>query len=162
MVNRQFFDNKLGIDRTDQRLIGLLLKNYTHKNIALHENLPLSTIQRRIRLLFENGYITKKNELNYKKLGLRKAYLLISLKGNPSAQVAQKISSIRGITFISLVTGNIDILCICIFRDTDDLFTIIESIKMIQGIDKVTYSEEVNPISIQKISVLGIEPEREG
>jgi hypothetical protein len=35
--------------------------------MALHESSPLSTIQRRIRLLFENGYITKKNELNYKK-----------------------------------------------------------------------------------------------
>jgi transposase len=68
-------DYKLGIDTTDQRLIGLLLKGYANKNIALHENSSLSTIQRRIRWIYENGYVIKKNELNYKKL----AHLILEL-----------------------------------------------------------------------------------
>ena len=68
-------DYKLGIDRTDQRLIGLLLKGYANKNIALHENSSLITIQRRIRRIYENGYVIKKNELNYKKL----AHLILEL-----------------------------------------------------------------------------------
>lgn len=45
-IDDQHIDYKLGIDRTDQRLIGLLLKGYANKNIALHENSSLSTIQR--------------------------------------------------------------------------------------------------------------------
>jgi len=74
-------DYKL-IDELDQKLIGLLLEGYSNKNIALEAKSPLSTIQRRIRRIFEAQYLHKKNELNYKKLGLRKGYLLISLKGD--------------------------------------------------------------------------------
>jgi transposase len=68
-------DYKLGIDRTDQRLIGLLLKGYANKNIALNENSSLITIQRRIRRIYENGYVIEKNELNSKKL----AHLILEL-----------------------------------------------------------------------------------
>ncbi len=68
-------DYKL-IDKIDQKLIELLIKGYTNKKIALEAKSPLSTIQRRIRRIFEAQYLHKKNELNYKKLGLRKAIFL--------------------------------------------------------------------------------------
>src|SRR5215831_1520571 len=142
IINQQN-DYKL-IDKIDQRLIDLLLKGYTNKKIALEAGSPLSTIQRRIRKIFENEYIHRKNELNHRKLGLRKGYLLISLKGDYSDRVAQKISTIKGITCISLVTGNI--LCVCLFRDTNHLFKTIESIKTIERVEKVSWSEEVRNI----------------
>jgi len=144
IINQQS-DYKL-IDKIDQRLIDLLLKGYTNKKIALEAGSPLSTIQRRIRKIFENEYIHRKNELNHRKLGLRKGYLLISLKGDYSDRVAQKISAIKGITCISLVTGSIDILCVCLFRDTNHLFKTIESIKTIERVEKVSWSEEVRNI----------------
>ena len=56
------------IDEIDQKLIELLLKGYTNKKIALEANSPSSTIQRRIRKIFENKYIHKKTELNHKML----------------------------------------------------------------------------------------------
>jgi DNA-binding NarL/FixJ family response regulator len=87
-------DYKL-FDALDQKLIEQLLKGYTNKTIALEANSPLSTIQRRIRRIFEAQYLHKKNELNYKKLALRKGYLLISLKGNYANLVAQKVSIIK-------------------------------------------------------------------
>lgn len=149
-------DYKL-IDKIDQILIDLLLKGYTNKKIALEANSPLSTIQRRIRKIFENEYMYKKNELNHKKLGLRKGYLFISLKGNYSEQVAQKISNIKGITGVSLVTGSIDIQCGCLFRDTNDLFNIIESIKTIDRVDKVSWSEEVRIIPTKETTILSIQ-----
>ena len=95
--NNQETDYKL-IDEIDQKLLELLLKGYTNKKIALEAKSPLSTIQRRIRKIFGNEYVHRKTELNHKKLGLRKGYLLISLKGDDSNLVAQKISTIRGIT----------------------------------------------------------------
>ncbi|HYV52495.1 MAG TPA: hypothetical protein VE971_04295, partial [Candidatus Eisenbacteria bacterium] len=52
-------DYKL-IDEIDQRLIELLLKGYSNKKIALEANSPLSTIQRRIRKIFEDQYLHKK------------------------------------------------------------------------------------------------------
>jgi DNA-binding Lrp family transcriptional regulator len=146
-------DYKL-IDGRDQKLIGLLLKGYTNKNIASEAKSPLSTIQRRIRRIFEAQYIRKKNELNYKKLGLRKGYLLISLKGDHSNPVAEKISAIRGITCVSLVTGNIDIMSTCLFRETADLFNIIETIKSIERVNCVSWAEEVHDIPSKEITIL--------
>jgi DNA-binding Lrp family transcriptional regulator len=143
-------DFQLDLDKADQQLIRLLLEGYSNKKIALQAKSPLSTIQRRIRKLFENDYVIKRNEMNHKKLGLRKVYLLISLKGDFSTPIAQKISNIRGITFIALVTGGIDILCICIFKDTDNLFKIIENVRAIERVDKVTWSEEVSTIPIKE------------
>ena len=151
-INRES-DYKL-IDGLDQKLIELLLKGYSNKNIALEARSPLSTIQRRIKRIFEDQYIHKKNELNHKKLGLRKGYLLISLKGDYADLVAQKVSTIKGITYVSLVTGNIDIMSTCLFRETTDLFKIIESIKTIERVDKVLWAEEVHDIPSKEITVL--------
>ena len=148
------FDHKLRIDATDQRLIELLLKGYTNKMIALHSRSPLSTIQRRIRRIFERDYIVRKNEINHKKLGLRKVYLLVTLKGDFSQQIANKISVIQGVTFVSIVTGGIDILCICIFRSTSELFKIIERIRIIEGVDRVTSLEEISTVSKNEFSVM--------
>jgi DNA-binding Lrp family transcriptional regulator len=147
-------DSSLRIDDTDQQLIELLQKGYTIKKIALHLKSPLSTLQKRTRRIFEMGYVVRKNELNYRKLELRKVYLMITLKGGCSSLVAQKISQIKGITFVSLVTGEIDILCICVFKYIDDLFKITENIKQIEGVDNVILSEEVNSVPIQETPIL--------
>ncbi len=147
-------DFQLDLDKTDQQLIKLLLEGHSSKRIALQAKSPLSTIQRRIRRIFENEYVIKRNEMNHRKLGLRKVYLLITLKGDFSGPIAQKISKIRGITFVSLVTGGIDIFCICIFKDTDNLFKIIENIRAIERIDKVTWSEEFSTLPIREGGLL--------
>jgi DNA-binding Lrp family transcriptional regulator len=104
--------------------------------------------------IFEAQYLHKKNELNYRKLGLRKGYLLISLKGDYANQVAQKVSTIKGITCVSLVTGNIDIMSSCLFRETADLFNIIESIKSIERVNNVSWAEEVQDIPSKEIAML--------
>jgi DNA-binding Lrp family transcriptional regulator len=132
-------------------LLELVLKGYQNKKIAIEVNTPLSTIQRRIRKIFENQYVIRKNELNYNKLGLRKGYLQISLKGDNSHTVVQKLASISGITSIAEVTGNFfDILCTCIFKNTDELFSLIEYIKTIERIDKVAWAEEVRSLEVRQ------------
>src|ERR671933_2586668 len=137
------------IDNLDQKLLELLLKGYENKKIAIEVKTPLSTIQRRIRKIYENQYISRKNELNYKKLGLRKGYLQISLKGDKSYEVAQKLAGIRGITSVSELTGSFDILCTCIFKNTDELFGLIEYVKTIERIEKVAWVEEVHSIEVE-------------
>ena len=150
--------NSYIIDNLDQKLLELLIKGYENKKIATEVKTPLSTIQRRIRKIFENQYISRENKLNYKKLGLRKGYLQISLQGGNSYEVAQNLASISGITSVSEVRGNdFDILCICMFKNTDELFSLIENIKTIERINKVAWAEEVRSIAIEeeKITALG-------
>jgi DNA-binding Lrp family transcriptional regulator len=149
------FDSYI-IDDLDQKLLELLRRGYENKKIAIEVKTPLSTIQRRIRNIFQNQYVSRKNELNYKKLGLRKGYLQISLRGK-SYEVAQKLAATNGIIAVSEVMGNdFDILCTCIFKNTDELFDLTENIKTIERIDKVTWSEEVGSVEIEdKIGLLG-------
>jgi DNA-binding Lrp family transcriptional regulator len=145
------------IDDLDQKLLELILKGYENKKIATEVKTPLSTIQRRIKKITENRYISRKNELNYKKLGLRKGFLQILLKGDNSGEVVKKLAKIDGITAISEVTGSFDILCICVFTDTDDLFRLLENIKTIERVHEVSWSEEVRSMDIQeKLVSLGI------
>ena len=143
------------IDDLDQRLLELLIKGYENKQISVEVKTPLSTVQRRIRKIFESQYISRKNELNHKNLGLRKGYLQISLKGGNSYGVAQKLAGTSGIISVSEVTGNdFDILCICIFKNTEELFSLIENIKTIERINKVAWAEEVRslPTEVEKIA----------
>jgi DNA-binding Lrp family transcriptional regulator len=137
--------------------VGSVNRGYTNKKIALKERSPLSTIQRRIRNIFENEYIHRKNELNYRKLGLRKCYFLISLMGNHSDKVAQKISKIKGIACISLVSGSVHILCLCMFSGTNHLFKIIENIKTIERVEKASWSEEVRYIPVKEMTISSLE-----
>jgi signal transduction histidine kinase/DNA-binding Lrp family transcriptional regulator len=140
------------IDNLDQKLLELLARGYENKKIAAEVKTPLSTIQRRIRKIFQNQYVSRKNELNYKKLGLRKGYLQISLRGDKSYEVAQKLAGISSIISVAEVTSSFfDILCICIFKTTDELFSLIENIKIIERrIDKVAWVEEVHSLALEE------------
>ena len=145
------------IDDLDQKLLELILKGYENKKIATEVKTPLSTIQRRIKKIIENQYISRKNELNYKKLGLRKGYLQISIRGDKTYEVTGKLIGINGITAVSEVTGSFDILCVCVFKDTDDLFRLLEDIKTIERVHEVSWSEEVRSIEVQeKLASLGV------
>ena len=85
------------IDDVDRKLLELLVRGYENKKIAVEVKTPLSTIQRRIKKIFENQYVSRKNKLNYKKLGFRKGYLQISLRGDKSYEVSQKLAATNGI-----------------------------------------------------------------
>jgi hypothetical protein len=53
-----------------------------------------------------------------------------------------------------LLTGNIDILSACLFRETADLFKIIENVKTIENVDKLSWAEEVHDIPSKEITIL--------
>jgi hypothetical protein len=42
----------------------------------------------------------------------------------------------------------------CLFRETSDLFKIIESVKAIERVDKVSWAEEVHDIPSKEITIL--------
>jgi DNA-binding Lrp family transcriptional regulator len=153
-VLSQLDNYSLPIDTLDQKLLELLVLGYENKKIATEVKTPLSTIQRRIRRIFENQYISRRNELNYKKLGFRKGFLQITLQGDKSHIVAQKLTALKGIISVSEVTGNFDILCVCVFRDTDELFNLLENIKTTERIGKVAWVEEVRSLQMKETTSL--------
>jgi hypothetical protein len=64
------------------------------------------------------------------------------------------LSIIKGITCVSLVTGSIDILATCLFKETADLFKILETVKTIGNVDKLSWAEEVHDIPSKEIMIL--------
>jgi DNA-binding Lrp family transcriptional regulator len=64
--------DSLCIDDLDLKLLDLLARGNDNKLISAIVNVPLSTIQRRTRKLFEKGLVHSRIELDYRKMGLRK------------------------------------------------------------------------------------------
>ena len=68
-------NNLVNIDIIDKKIIELLLANHDNSFISQKLGIPLSTIQRRTRKLFEKEIISMKTELNYEKLGYKRGLL---------------------------------------------------------------------------------------
>jgi hypothetical protein len=68
------------------------------------------------------------------------------------------LAGTRGIIYVSELRSNdFDILCTCIFKNTEELFSLTENIKTIERIDKIAWAEEVRSIGMEvdKIAAFG-------
>jgi DNA-binding Lrp family transcriptional regulator len=136
-------NNKSIIDNIDKKIIELLLSNHDNSAIAKKLKIPLSTIQRRTRKLFEKELVSTKVELNYQKLGYKRGLLHIYLQKGLMEQIGKSIVKKRGMLSVSVHVGNSDLVALFVYRDTKDLIETIGEIKEIEGVDRVLLSEEV-------------------
>ena len=140
------------VDELDLQLLNLLLKGFDNKRIADTTESPLSTIQRRTRLIFERGLATSKIEPDYKRLGFKKGFLAIRLKGGKIQSIAERLKRIRGIIAISVNIGTFPLTCTIVYKNVTELWSIISSVQELDYIQDVLWSEEIyNYHSIQNI-----------
>ncbi len=145
--NTESMRNKsLNVDDLDNQIIDLLAADNDNKQISALVKVPLSTIQRRTRKLFEKGLVHSRIELNYNKMGFRKGFIEICLSNGCIDKIGQQILYKQGITDVTVHIGNSDLICTCIYRSNDHLLRILADIRSIQGVDKVAWSEEVYSI----------------
>lgn len=100
----------------DQEILSLLITGKSNKAIATKLKIPMSTVQRKTRKLFERDIIRVKYELNHKKLGFRKGLLHVYLKDGNIQRIADEISRISGMESTSIHIGNSDIVGLFVFR----------------------------------------------
>ena len=124
----------------------MLLSGASNKAISTKLKIPVSTVQRRTRLLFERGIVMKSYELNYPLLGLRKGILHVYLNDGNSTEAAEQVSRIPGIVSTSIHIGNSDIVATFVFRQTQELLEICTQCKKLDAVDRVVWSEEVESI----------------
>ena len=136
-------NNKPIIDTIDKKIIELLISNHDNSSIAKKLKIPLSTIQRRNRKLFEKELVSTKIELNYQKLGYKRGLLHVYLQKGLMEQIGKTIVEKRGILSVSVHVGNSDLVALFVYRDTNDLIETMGKIKEIEGVDRVLWSEEV-------------------
>jgi DNA-binding Lrp family transcriptional regulator len=136
-------DDLAALDERDNEILRLLLLNLGNREIAQKLKMPISTVQRRTRKLFQSGIIRNIVELNYREAGLRTGLLHIYLRDGNAYDVADRIKDTEGIRSVSIHIGNSDIICNFTFKDPNQLLNAMNVAKSIEGVEKVVWSEEV-------------------
>ena len=112
------------LDDRDQAILSLLITGRSNTEIASKFKIPVSTVQRRTRKLFERDIVRTNYRLNYEKLGLRKGLLHIYLKNGEANAIANQVAKIQGIQSTAVHIGNSDIVASFIFKETPQLLAL--------------------------------------
>ncbi len=134
---------ELRLDTTDLKLIDLLMSGYTARQSAQQMGKPISTIQRRARLLVQRGALKPTFELGYTKLGVKKGFLHVYMEDGNISDTADKLLNRNGIFGIGVHLGNSDIVGFFVFRDSKEVLDLIAWTKNLDGVERVVWSEEV-------------------
>jgi hypothetical protein len=142
------------LDKTDFRIVSLLVLGYDNKKISSTLNIPLSTIQRRTRLILQSELVTQEYQPNFKMLGIKKGLLHTYLRDGKLRKTAEKISEMEGILSVTIHVGNSDIVSEFVYDNSEDLVDIIASIKDIEGVTHIVWSEEIYKLKTHKENIL--------
>jgi DNA-binding Lrp family transcriptional regulator len=128
------------------------------ENKAISEELriPLSTIQRRTRILLRSAYISQIFQPNYRKLGLKKGLLHVYLRTGNIKQVAEDLLSNEGIMSSAIHVGNSDVVGEFVYEDSEQLVDLISKVKNLENIERVVWSEEVYLLPGKKDSITSV------
>lgn len=140
-------EQKKDFDGLDIKIIALMMSGRTSNDIADKLKRPLSTIQRRVRIIEEKGFVVFKPQLDYSKMGLKKGLLHVYLQGGDLRSAAEKLSNLAGVLSASVHLGNSDVILEFLFRESDEVVDLISKVKEQGGVEKVVWSQEVHRIS---------------
>ncbi len=143
-------------DKTDIQILDLLIQNHNNKRISSTLNIPLSTIQRRVRQLIKKDLVISKNHVDFTKFGLITGNLHIYLRDGNVDTILDKVSKLKGVISLEVHIGNSDIIAEIVYEEGRELFSLIASIKKMEGVDRIVWSERIleYPISDNNISFL--------
>jgi DNA-binding Lrp family transcriptional regulator len=146
----------LKIDKLDTQIIELLIAGRDNKYIALKTTIPLSTVQRRVRKLFEKELLNTRVELNYEKLGYKRGFLHVYLNDGDLNKIGERVATKPGILSVAVHIGNSDLVALFIYKNSRQLLDIIGDTKTIEGVNRVLWSEEVYfiPVNEGKFNIL--------
>jgi DNA-binding Lrp family transcriptional regulator len=142
------------LDKTDFRIVSLLVLGYDNKKISSTLKIPLSTIQRRTRRILQSGMVTLEYQPNFKLLGLKKGLLHTYLRDGQLKKTGEKISNMDGILSVTIHVGNSDIVSEFVYDNSEELVDIVAAIKQIEGVERVVWSEEVFKLLTQKENIM--------
>lgn len=140
------------LDKLDYKIINLMTLGLENTAISAELRTPLSTVQRRTRVLQRSGYISQIFQPNYKKLGLKKGLLHVYLRSGNIKQVAEGLLSNEGIMSSAVHVGNSDIVGEFVYEDSEQLVDLISKVKELENIERVVWSEEVHLLPGKKIA----------
>jgi Lrp/AsnC family transcriptional regulator, regulator for asnA, asnC and gidA len=131
------------LDETDIKIIDLMVLNKTSKEISSDLQIPLSTVQRRVRELLATGYVTSSIQINYEKFGFKTGLIHVYLKNGNIEEMAKKIHDLTQIIHVEIHIGNSDILGNVVYKEGIELLNLIAAIKKIEGVERIVWSERI-------------------
>jgi DNA-binding Lrp family transcriptional regulator len=144
----------ISLDNTDYRIIALLCSGRDNRQISTQLKIPLSTIQRRTRRIISSGIVNVGVQPNFKRLGLKRGALHICLYDGDIRKRVTQLSKMDGMISSSVQIGNSDVVSDYAYENTDQLMNTISSIKHMEGVDRVMWSEEVYRESVGSENIL--------
>jgi Lrp/AsnC family transcriptional regulator, regulator for asnA, asnC and gidA len=135
------------MDDLDLALIPLLIAGLDSKEIATKVDRPLSTVQRRKRVLFEKGLLEVRTIPNYRKLGFKRGLLHVYVSNGEAELVGDKLARLKGIISASLHIGNSDLVGEFVYKDSVEILDLVSNVKKIEGVVNTVWSEQVLEIS---------------
>ena len=150
--NREVRNKKslfLVLDSINLGIVEMLVNNADIKSsdIASKLKVPLSTIQRRRSNLEKNSILRKNYDIDLKSLGLRVAEISISTKSGVSQDILDTFFNRhkRNIVNMALRIGNpgTNVSFRVAYRDSHELFDLLEQVKQIEGFTMVEWSEYI-------------------
>ena len=131
------------IDVIDIKIINLMILYKTNKEISRDLNIPLSTVQRRVRNLITARFVVSNIEVNYQMFGFKTGLVHVYLRNGNIEETTKKIENLNEITYVEIHIGNSDILGNVIYKEGKELLNLIATIKKMQGVDRIVWSERV-------------------
>jgi DNA-binding Lrp family transcriptional regulator len=148
-------ENHTELDALDVQILDLMVTGDRSKEIAQRINRPLSTVQRRMRQLFESGAVSPSIDLNYGKLGLKKGQLSVYVSNGNIGEIASKLTQIQGVLDVSIHIGNSDVIVMFMYKNSSHLLEFTSSVRDILGVERVVWSEELYRLPVKEARKIG-------
>ena len=146
------------LDNINIKIVSELVRQPDISSLALSKKLhiPLSTLQRR-RTRIEKDILKKNYTFDYKGFGGRIGDLIVNVDKGKSKEVAQNLLKKYKNNVVSCdtrINSMHNVAARIIYKNTEELFEIIESIKTMDYVDRVQWSEMVEVIGDNNSGVI--------
>jgi DNA-binding Lrp family transcriptional regulator len=155
-VSRSLAKQETSISELDRKLLKILLMpngdSKSSKSLSAKLGIPITTVRRRKRL--EDIFLKINYVLDIEKFGWKRIDFFISIRNGMVDAVAEKLLDINEVTYVGKSIGEhtIDLRTETIVKDYASILDHLETIKAMDGVNDVVWSEIVRVVE-KKISI---------
>jgi len=156
-VSKRVVNQKTSISELDRKLLKILLMpngdSKSSKSLSAKLGIPITTVRRRRKRL-EDKFLKINYVLDISKFGWKRIDFFISIRNGMVDAVAKKLLDIDDVTYVGKSIGEhtIDLRIETIVKDNASILDHLETIKAMDGVNDVVWSEIVRVVG-KKISI---------
>jgi DNA-binding Lrp family transcriptional regulator len=156
-VSKRVAEQETSISELDRKLLKVLLMpnvdSKSSKSLSAKLCIPVTTIRRRRKRL-EDKFLKINYVLDIEKFGWKRIDFFISIRNGMVDAVAKKLLNIDEVTYVGKSIGEhtIDLRIETIVKDNASILDHLETIKAMEGVNDVVWSEIVRVVG-KKISI---------